>query len=79
MRMGIGVLLLALGAILTFAVDWKFEGLDLHIVGWILMVVGTGWLILHFHFRNRNRKGQAVYDGRQPHARTSRTHDNSSH
>lgn len=41
MRLGTGIVLLALGAILTFALDVDISGLDLQVVGWILMIVGA--------------------------------------
>ena len=60
MGIGIGIFLIALGAILTFAVDWNIAGLDLNIVGWILMIVGVGGLIMFFAFWNRRREPEAV-------------------
>ncbi|TQN37668.1 hypothetical protein FHU33_4331 [Blastococcus colisei] len=41
MRLGTAIVLLALGAILTFAVRVDLSGVDLQIVGWILMAVGA--------------------------------------
>ncbi|WP_299956033.1 DUF6458 family protein [uncultured Modestobacter sp.] len=41
MRLGTGIFLLALGAILTFAVTAEVSGIDLDLVGWILMAVGA--------------------------------------
>lgn len=41
MRLGTGIFLLALGAILTFAVTAQLQGVDLRVVGWILMGVGA--------------------------------------
>jgi hypothetical protein len=41
MRLGTGIFLLALGAILTFAVNAQVSGLDLRVVGWILMAAGA--------------------------------------
>ncbi|MFI9586715.1 DUF6458 family protein [Streptomyces sp. NPDC052236] len=40
--MGLGgcILLIAVGAILTFATDWQLEGANLDVVGLILMAVG---------------------------------------
>ena len=67
MGIGAGIFLLALGAILTFAVDWKLAGLDLHAVGWVLMAAGAVGLILFFVFWNRRRA--AVYVPRQPQTR----------
>jgi Domain of unknown function (DUF6458) len=41
MRLGTGIVLIALGAILAFAVDVQLSGVDLRVVGWILMAVGA--------------------------------------
>lgn len=41
MRLGTGIFLLALGAVLTFAVSAQVQGIDLTVVGWILMAVGA--------------------------------------
>jgi Na+/proline symporter len=55
MGIGAGIFLIALGAILTFALDWTVAGLDMHIIGWILMAAGVLGLILFFVFWNRRR------------------------
>jgi hypothetical protein len=76
MGIGVGIFLIALGAILTFAVDWSIGGLDLHAVGWILMVVGVGGLILFFYFWNQRRVPEAVAAVRQRQvAEVPRTYD----
>ena len=41
MRLGTAIVLLALGAILTFALRLDVSGIDLQVVGWILMIVGV--------------------------------------
>ena len=46
MGIGISVFLLAVGAILTFAVDVTTEGIDLDTVGVILMIVGALGLLM---------------------------------
>ncbi|MFG1666102.1 DUF6458 family protein [Streptomyces sp. Y7] len=40
--MGLGgcIILIAVGAILTFATDWEMEGVNLDLVGVIFMIVG---------------------------------------
>ncbi|WAZ22955.1 DUF6458 family protein [Streptomyces cinnabarinus] len=40
--MGLGgcIILIAVGAILAFATDWEMEGVNLDLVGIILMIVG---------------------------------------
>ena len=56
--MGIGgsVFLIALGAILAFAVNWHVSGLDLNVVGWVLMVVGLAGLIVTIWYWNSRRR-----------------------
>ncbi|MEV0459934.1 DUF6458 family protein [Catellatospora methionotrophica] len=46
MGIGASLFLIALGAILTFALDVSISGLDLDVVGWILMVVGVVGMVL---------------------------------
>ncbi len=46
MRLGTAIVLIALGAILTFAVEFDVSGLDLRVVGWILMIVGALGVLL---------------------------------
>jgi hypothetical protein len=70
MGIGVGIFLIALGAILTFAVNWTIGGLDLDTVGWILMIVGAGGLILFFYFWNRRRVPETVEAIRQPQMRS---------
>ncbi|MFI7005859.1 DUF6458 family protein [Streptomyces sp. NPDC050145] len=53
MSLGGCIILVALGAILAFATDWHMKGVDLHLVGWILMIVG---LIGVFVFRSIGRR-----------------------
>jgi hypothetical protein len=46
MRLGTAIVLLALGAILTFALRVEVSGIDLQVVGWILMIVGALGIVL---------------------------------
>ncbi|MEV6814944.1 DUF6458 family protein [Micromonospora sp. NPDC051296] len=46
MGIGTSIFLLAVGAILTFAIDASIGGLDLDVVGWILMAAGVLGLIM---------------------------------
>ncbi|HEV2071212.1 MAG TPA: DUF6458 family protein [Acidimicrobiales bacterium] len=46
MGIGVSVFLLAVGAILAFAVDVTVSGLDLETVGVILMIVGALGLLI---------------------------------
>jgi hypothetical protein len=45
MGIGASIFLLVLGAILTFALDLNVGGVDLDVVGWILMIGGVVGLI----------------------------------
>lgn len=47
MGIGASVFLIALGAILTFAVNYSVSGLDINVVGVILMIVGVLGLITY--------------------------------
>ena len=46
MGIGVSLFLIALGAILAFAVADNLSGVDLVAVGWILMAVGTLGVLL---------------------------------
>lgn len=53
MGIGISVLLIAVGAILTFAVEVTVQGLDIGTVGIILMIAGAIGLLWSLLFLNR--------------------------
>jgi hypothetical protein len=46
MRLGTAIVLLALGAVLTFALRVDVSGIDLRVVGWILMAAGALGIVL---------------------------------
>ena len=46
MTFGSSLLLIAVGAILRYAVTATVSGVDLHVVGLVLMIVGTVGLVL---------------------------------
>jgi hypothetical protein len=56
--MGIGgsIFLLALGAILAFAVNADISGIDINIIGWILMAAGLIGLIITLWYWNSRRR-----------------------
>jgi hypothetical protein len=57
MGIGAGLALIAIGAVLAFATHFTFSGFDIQTVGWILMIVGVGGLLLTFaYFRPRRRR-----------------------
>ena len=46
MGIGAGITLLAIGAILAFAVEATFSGVDIQVIGVILMICGALGLVL---------------------------------
>jgi Domain of unknown function (DUF6458) len=50
MGLGIGILLAAVGAVLAFAVSATVSGVNIHAVGWILLIVGILGIVLSMIF-----------------------------
>ena len=50
MGLGVSLFLIALGAILAFAVEAEVSGLDVDAIGWILMAVGLIGFLLSLLF-----------------------------
>jgi len=65
MGIGVSVFLLALGAILTFAVNASVNGLDIHVIGVILMLAGAvGLAMTMLVFGRRDRVAGGVVEDR---------------
>lgn len=62
MELGTSIFLIALGAILKFAVTADVSGIELSTVGTILMVVGGLGLLLSLFFMQRAREDVVVRD-----------------
>lgn len=58
MRIGSSLFLLAVGAVLAFAVRDAVDGIDLVMVGYILMVVGAIGLVVSLVLGSRTRQGE---------------------
>ena len=50
MSAGISIFLIAVGAILAFAVNYTAQGVDINAVGWILMAVGFLGILMYLLF-----------------------------
>lgn len=50
MALGLSLFLIAVGAILAFAVTFEAAGIDITAVGWILMIVGSLGVVLSMLF-----------------------------
>ncbi|MEW1697895.1 MULTISPECIES: DUF6458 family protein [unclassified Streptomyces] len=55
MGLGVCIILIAVGAILTFATDWQLDGVDLDLVGLILMLVGVVGTAVYASILRRRR------------------------
>lgn len=65
MTIGAGIFLMAVGAILAFAVDVTVSGLNIAVVGVVLMIAGAVGIILDFAIfapRRRRIAGERVSD-----------------
>lgn len=72
MRLGTSIVLLALGAILAFAVQYDLRGLDIHVVGWILMAAGALGVVLELAvWAPQRRRVVTSTDGYAPAGRTT--------
>jgi hypothetical protein len=50
MGLGVGIILLAVGAVLTFAIHVTASGVDIHTIGVILLAVGAAAIVLSLIF-----------------------------
>ena len=69
MGIGAGIFLVAVGAILAFAVNWTASGFNIHTIGIILMIAGVARIILDialFAPRRRSRSTTVVSNNGTP-------------
>jgi hypothetical protein len=50
MGIGVSLLLVAVGAVLAFAVNTTVSGIEIHTIGWILLAVGAFGVLLSLIF-----------------------------
>ncbi|MFL5916518.1 MAG: DUF6458 family protein [Gaiellaceae bacterium] len=69
MGLGVGLILSAVGAVLAFAVNATVSGVDIHTIGWILLIVGIVGILLSLVFWSSwagpgyfSRRRTAYYD-----------------
>jgi hypothetical protein len=66
MGIGVSIFLIAVGAILAFAVNFDVNGVDIAVVGYILMIVGLiGLIMTAFIWGPRNRSHSDVVEERR--------------
>jgi membrane-bound ClpP family serine protease len=56
MSLGTGIVLFVIGAILAFALNVQVSWIDLHLVGYILMIAGAVGIILGIVLMTRRRR-----------------------
>ena len=61
MRLGSSLVLIAVGAVLTFAVTTTVSGINLDAVGIVLMVVGAAGLVISLIMANTARRTDVVH------------------
>jgi hypothetical protein len=68
MTIAAAILLMVVGAILTFATNLHVQGVSIDTVGWILMIAGAAGLVLSFFqeaiWAERTRRREAVGEER---------------
>ncbi|MEU6431111.1 DUF6458 family protein [Microbispora sp. NPDC046973] len=60
MGFGASLAFIAVGAVLAFAVKWDVPGIDLQMIGWILMAVGIVGMVLTGRYTRRPRTEETV-------------------
>jgi hypothetical protein len=67
MGIGVSIFLIAVGALLAFAVDYQLGWLDITVAGWVLIVVGVLGLLLTLLLWSRRRNTSVVEQRRDYH------------
>jgi Domain of unknown function (DUF6458) len=63
MTIGASIFLIAVGAILRYAVDVTVQGIEIHTIGLILMIAGAVGLLIGLFLLTQARR-ERVYDDR---------------
>lgn len=71
MRIGGALVVIAIGAILKFAVTAHASGVNVNTIGLILMIVGAVWLVAEIIWASSRRRTDVVHHTPTGSARTS--------
>jgi hypothetical protein len=71
MGIGVSLILVAIGAILIWAVNTEVSGVELTTIGWILFIIGIAGALISLIFWSSwggvgGRRREVVYDDRVP-------------
>ena len=64
MTIGASIFLIAVGAILRYAVDVTVQGIEIQTIGLILMIAGAVGLLIGLFLLTQTRHREPVYDDR---------------
>jgi hypothetical protein len=64
MRIGVGLVLIGIGAILTFAVTGHITGINIQTVGVVLMIIGVIGLLITLVRLSIRRRTDVIHRGR---------------
>jgi hypothetical protein len=64
MTIGASIFLIALGAILRYAVDVTVSGIEIQTIGLILMIAGVVGLVIGLFLLTQTRRDRVAYDDR---------------
>jgi Domain of unknown function (DUF6458) len=62
MGIGTALALIAIGAILAFATHFHVSGIDVQMIGWILIFMGIAMLVITLAYTRPRRRRQVVED-----------------
>jgi uncharacterized membrane protein HdeD (DUF308 family) len=65
MGIGVGVLLIVVGAIVAFAVDKDLDFIDSYVLGWILILGGILSIVLGFFMQAQKNRSTHVVEERR--------------
>jgi uncharacterized membrane protein HdeD (DUF308 family) len=65
MGIGVGVLLIVVGAIVAFAVDKDLDFIDSYVLGWILILGGVLAIVLGFFMQAQKNRSTTVVEERR--------------
>jgi hypothetical protein len=65
MYIGVGIFLIVVGAILTFALNASVDAVNLELIGWICMAAGVLAILLSLILSSRRGAGAGGYSSRR--------------
>jgi uncharacterized membrane protein HdeD (DUF308 family) len=65
MGIGVGVLLIVVGAIVAFAVEKDLDFIDSYVLGWILIIGGILSIVLGFFMQAQTNRSTTVVEERR--------------